>query len=97
MMITVRGKVWKYQGFGGWHFFTLGKTVSGRIKKLTLDSRRGFGSVRVAAQIGKTEWKTSLFPTKEGKYLLAIKSEVRKKEQIEHGDTVSVRLTLLQL
>jgi hypothetical protein len=97
MTITVRGKVWRYSGFAGWHFFTIGKKVSTRIKKLSLSPRRGFGSVRVTAQIGKTEWKTSIFPTKEGTYLLAIKSVVRKKEQIELGDAVRVRLTIVIL
>ena len=97
MTITVRGKVWLYTGPSGWHFFTIGKTVSRRIKKLQLSPHRGFGSVRVTAQIGKTEWKTSIFPTKEGTYLLAIKSAVRKKEHIEPGNTVSVRFTIVVL
>ena len=94
MTLTVRGRVWKYPGYGGWHFFTVGKRLAARIKKSTITPRRGFGSVYVTARIGKTEWRTSIFPTKEGTYLLAIKAEVRKKERIEAGMTVFVRLMI---
>jgi hypothetical protein len=55
---------------------------------------RGFGSIRVRAQIGKTGWSTSIFPVKDGTYLLPVKATVRQKEGIEIGDSVSVRLTL---
>ncbi len=94
MTITVQGTIWKYPGFRGWHFFTVNKTVSARIKNRSLAPRRGFGSLYVTARIGTTEWKTSIFPTKEGTYLLAVKSAVRKKEKIEIGKRVSVRLTV---
>jgi hypothetical protein len=93
MIITAKGKVWKYPGFGGWHFFTIGKTLSSRIKKMNQAPRRGFGSIHVKAKIGNTEWKTSIFPTKEGTYLLAIKAEVRKRENITIGDTITVTFT----
>ena len=92
MTITVKGKIWKYPGFGGWHFFTINKTVSRRIKKMSLQPRKGFGSLRVKASIRKTEWRTSIFPTKEGTYLLAIKADVRKKEHLEMGNNVVVNL-----
>ena len=94
MIITVKGKVWKYPGFGGWHFFTIGKTVSAGIKRVIKGPQRGFGSIYVKAKVGKTEWKTSIFPTKEGTYLLALKADVRKKEHIEMGDNIKVHLTL---
>lgn len=95
MKIIVKGKVWRYPGFGGWHFFTINKKVSDRIKKTITGPRRGFGSIRVRARIGKTEWRTSIFPTKEGTYLLALKAEVRKREGIKMGDSITVDLILL--
>ena len=95
MRLNVRSKVWVYSGFAGWHFTTIGKTLAARIKKESWGPRRGFGSIRVDAKIGKTQWKTLIFPTKEGTYLLALKAEVRKKERIAAGDRPSVQLTLL--
>ncbi len=94
MTITLKGKVWKYPGFGGWHFFTIGKTISARIRKANSAPRRGFGSIHVKAKTGKTEWKTSIFPTKEETFLLALKANVRTKENIGMGDKITVRLTL---
>ncbi len=39
----------------------------------------------------KSEWKTSLFP-KDGRYIVPIKASVRKAENLEEGDKVTVRL-----
>ncbi|MGB2867852.1 MAG: DUF1905 domain-containing protein [Bacteroidota bacterium] len=94
MTLKVKGKVWKYPEFGGWHFFTLGKRVSSRIKALMKGQIRGFGSIRVKARIGDSEWRTSIFPTKTGTYLLPVKASVRHKEGIDTGDVVVVRLEL---
>jgi hypothetical protein len=47
--------------------------------------------IPVHVQIGKTEWKTSLFP-KDGRYLVPIKDSVRKAENLAKGDKVTVRL-----
>jgi hypothetical protein len=53
----------------------------------------GWGMIPVAAQIGATGWRTSLFP-KDGRYGLPVKDWVRKAEGVEIGDVVSVRLTV---
>ncbi|MEX2115779.1 MAG: DUF1905 domain-containing protein [Bacteroidota bacterium] len=92
MALKVKGKVWRYPGFGGWHFFTVGKRTSSRIKSTMKGQLRGFGSIRTKARIGTTEWSTSIFPTKEGTYLLPLKASVRHKEGIDMGDLVVVRL-----
>lgn len=94
MVLRIKGKIWRYPGFGGWHFFTVGKRMSARIKALTKSRVGGFGSVRVKAQIGKTEWRTSIFPTKSGTFDLPVKANVREREGIESGDVVVVRLEL---
>ena len=49
--------------------------------------------IPVSAEIGTTEWTTSLFP-KDGRYIVPIKSSVRAAEELELGDIVSVRLTV---
>jgi hypothetical protein len=80
-------------GFWRVAFFTVGKRSSSRIKSVTKNQLRGFGSIRVQAQIGKTKWRTSMFPTKEGTYLLPIKAGVRREEAVDVGDSIIVRLT----
>ena len=94
MTLTFKGKVWQYPGAGGWHFVTIGKAASRNIKEAARLVPKSFGSLHVEAQIGKTKWRTSIFPTKEGTYLLAIKADVRKREGIKTGDTVNIRFTL---
>ncbi len=49
--------------------------------------------IPVAAQIGRTEWKTSLFP-KDGRYIVPVKASVRTAEELEVGDTVTIRLSV---
>lgn len=49
----------------------------------------GWGSLPVMATIGKTSWKTSIFPDKKSEsYLLPLKAEVRKKEKIYEDQTI---------
>jgi hypothetical protein len=46
--------------------------------------------------IGKTQWRTSLFPDKKtNSYLVAIKAAVRKGENIEAGETVTATIHIL--
>ncbi|MBI4093448.1 DUF1905 domain-containing protein [Candidatus Kaiserbacteria bacterium] len=92
----VRGKVWLWPGENGaWHFVHVDKKTSEIIKKTQTTPRRGFGSVRVEATIGKTRWKTSIFPdSRSGTYLLPLKASVRRTEAIGDGDVISFTLEI---
>ncbi|MEK7509478.1 MAG: DUF1905 domain-containing protein [Patescibacteria group bacterium] len=102
----IKGKVWRYEGPGGWYFVYVPEALSRRIKDAARNPGRagkkkgGFHFVRIKATIGKTSWNTSLFPTSgkgggAGPYLLAIKADVRHKEGIAEGDAVKVQCSLL--
>lgn len=94
-MFKFKSKVWLYPGMGGWHFVTLNKKLSKEIDKNFGMRKRGWGSIRVTAKIGKSEWGTSIFPDrKTGTYLLAVKSAIRKKENISMGDMVDVEIEI---
>lgn len=93
---SVVGKVWRYEGQGAWHFVYVPKDLSQRIKDAARNKKKiGFHFVKIKATIGKTSWQTTLFPTKDGPYLIAIKADVRHKENIAEGDTVTIRSTLI--
>ncbi len=79
-----------------WFFVHVPVDQSEEIASLPLP-RRGFGSLRVRAQIGDTTWTTSIFPGKDGRYALGLKRAVRDSEHIEEGDTVSADIELLDL
>lgn len=90
----VRGKVWLWPGEqGAWHFVHVDTKTSETIKAKHARVRRGFGSVRVIATIGKTSWKTSIFPdSRSGTYLLPLKASVRRAEGLSEGDVVTFTL-----
>lgn len=92
---SFRAKVWLYPGLAGWHFVTVPKKISTTIKETMKGKTKGWGSVPVSVQVGKTVWKTSIFSEKtSGCYLLPLKAQVRKKEEIEEGDLVEIMLKI---
>jgi hypothetical protein len=80
----------------GWHFINLPKGKSSEITLVFGERSRGFGSLPVDVTIGKTTWKTSIFPDKKsGTYVLPLKAPVRKKEDIRIDDLVDIAIELL--
>jgi hypothetical protein len=91
----INSKVFLYPGMTGWHFVSVPKKQSEEIKKTFGTPKRGWGSIPVSVVIGKTTWKTSIFPDKQsGGYLLPLKADVRKKEQIFSEDSISFSLSV---
>ena len=98
LSFSFTGQCWMWQAEkAAWHFITLPKEQSEEIKFFNENhnvKKRGWGSVRVVAKIGGTTWATSVFPQKEGVYILPIKAEVRKKEKILLHNDVLVTLKI---
>ncbi len=89
----IRTKVWLYNGSAAWHFVTIPKKIASELKFLKYFSRKAWGSIKVKVKIGDTEWDTSIFPdSKSGTYLLPIKKEIRKKENIIVDKTINLVL-----
>lgn len=89
--------VWLYPGENAnWHFVSVPKPMTSQIRAMHAAFARGWGSLPVSVRIGKTTWKTSLFPeNKAGTYLLPLKASVRRAEGIESGDAVKVTFQIL--
>jgi hypothetical protein len=86
----MRARVWLHPGAGGWHFVTLPAKDSAAIKKAFGMTQRGWGSLPVTATVGKTSWKTSIFPDKKiGAYVLPLRADVRKKENIRPARVIA--------
>lgn len=92
--IKFSSKVWKYNGAKAcWYFVSLSEDDSLQIKYHNIFRLRGWGSLPVIVKIGKTEWKTSIFPdSKKGCYILPIKAAIRKAENIAESDEIEVDL-----
>ena len=88
-------ELWRHTGEAAWHFVTLPDDLADALRAWHAEQHRPFGSLRVTATIGETTWATSLFAdTKRGSYLLPVKAEVRRREQIVDGDRVHVWVTV---
>lgn len=91
MHLEFSGKVWFWQGPAPWFFVTVPEKESRDLKAISAIVTYGWGVIPVHVRIGKTGWTTSLFP-KDGLYLVPIKASVRKAENLEEGDEVTIRL-----
>jgi hypothetical protein len=93
MELRFTGEIWFWRGPSPFHFVTVPDEESSALEAASSAVSYGWGMIPVTAQIGGTEWTTSLFP-KDGGYIVPVKSKVREAEGIDAGDTVTVRLTV---
>ena len=73
-----------------------------RLHRLEFGKQRGFGSVKVIARVGSTEWKTSVFPMnvddmsrRTKNWTLLVSKKVMKAEDLAEGEPVPLELELL--
>lgn len=75
---------WQHSGAGGWVFVALPEKMAKEIRTLFRDQEQGWGRLTATAKIGDTEWKSAIwFDTKRNTYLLPLKANVRKLENID--------------
>lgn len=91
---TSRVYRWDERANDSWYFVDVPAEESDEIRDRPR-MPRGFGSVRVEATIGRTTWRTSIFPGAE-RYALPLKKAVRTAEGIEPDDDVEVRIETLE-
>ena len=83
---------------GVWHYFSVapdvGEALDGTalMHRLETGQRSGFGSVKLTARIGSTEWRTSAFPFKDAGWSILVSAKVRKAERLVAGDSFAVTL-----
>ncbi|KRA23028.1 hypothetical protein ASD65_00290 [Microbacterium sp. Root61] len=97
MIIEFEGDVfqWAARTDSSWYFTALPLELAEMVREIPRPYR-GFGSVRVRARVGKSEWVTSIFPDSDtGSYVLPLKKAVRDAESLVDGGPVSVRLEVL--
>lgn len=91
MELEFSGELWFWRGPAPWHFVTVPESQCAELKVASASVTYGWGMIPVEARIQRSEWTTSLFP-KDGRYLVPVKTWVRKAERLELGDHVQVRL-----
>lgn len=88
-------EVWRHNSSGGWYFVTLPNSVSKEIRSLFGELEEGWGRLKANATIGVTNWDSAIwYDTKRESYILPLKAEIRKKEEVDSGDTITVELSI---
>ncbi|BEV00450.1 DUF1905 domain-containing protein [Novosphingobium olei] len=92
--------LWRWTGGNGgdWFFVTIdgaaGEALSATasMRRLETGRRAGWGSVKVAIEVGESRWSTSAFPSKDTGWIVPIKAAVRKAERLAEGEPVPLTL-----
>ncbi|WP_323793029.1 DUF1905 domain-containing protein [Nocardioides sp.] len=90
--LTFTAPLWLHDG-GVWLLVTVPEDVSADVR-LFGGPPRGFGSVRVEVTVGRTTWRTSVFPDGP-RFVLPVKKAVRTAEHIDVGDPLAIVLRVL--
>jgi hypothetical protein len=84
------GEVIEWRGPAPFFFVAMSEDDSAELKEEARELIY-WGQVPVHAVLGETEFDTALFP-KDGRYLVPLKDAVRKAEDVNEGDVVTVAL-----
>ncbi|MFZ2253123.1 MAG: DUF1905 domain-containing protein [Minisyncoccia bacterium] len=97
LTFNIAVSVWLYPGdYASWHFVTVPKKESSEISEHYAQFKKGWGSLPVEVTLGKTVWKTSIFPDrKSGTYILPLKASVRKSEGVRESDKVTIKFSII--
>lgn len=88
------GEIWYWRGPAPFHFVSVPADRCDDIKDIAGFVTYGWGMIPAKVRIGRTEWKTALWP-KDGGYIVPIKDAVRHGEKLEVADVVAVQLEVM--
>lgn len=91
MTIKFTGKIFYWRGPAPFLFVAVPEEPSRDLKAISAMVTYGWGVIPAHVRIGKTEWKTSLFP-KEGRYLVPIRMSIQKLENLKVDDSVTIQI-----
>ncbi|MDF3045201.1 MAG: hypothetical protein K0R30_1429 [Ornithinibacter sp.] len=93
MELEFTGEVWHWRGPAPYHFVSVPEGDCGALEMAAPLVSYGWGMIPVGVRLGSTVWATSLWP-KDGGYVVPLKDLVRRAEDVEVGDVVTLRLTI---
>lgn len=88
----VSGIVQHFPGKYGWHYVELDEDLSKDLRPLLKD--RWPALLNAEFTVNKTVWKSSIMPIKDGPLFIALPAKVRKTEEIEEGQKVTILFEL---
>ncbi|SDO33688.1 protein of unknown function [Nakamurella panacisegetis] len=95
MEFVFDGEIWYWRGPSPYHFLTIPDGDADAIGAQARELTYGWGMIPVQVRIGRTEWRTAMF-AKDGGYVLPIRDNVRRAEDLHLGDEVTARVRVLE-
>lgn len=89
----IKGEIFEWRGPAPYFFVKVPIKDGEIIKKQAKVLSYGWGVIPVHGSVGKTEFSTALFP-KDRSYLIPIKDQLRKSENLDLGDRITIFLNL---
>jgi hypothetical protein len=93
MDTSFTAELFEWRGPAPFYWLALPEDVCDYIRAEAAEASYGWGAIPVSVRIGGTEWETSLLP-REGGYVLPVKKEVRARERVAEGDTVTAAMSV---
>ncbi|MDB9944388.1 DUF1905 domain-containing protein [bacterium] len=84
-MQTFTGTIKQFPGKSGWFFVDVPNELVPQNPHKTQ-----WGLIPADFKVGDTRWTSSLLPKGKGKYFIALKASVRKREDLSFGDTITI-------
>jgi len=86
-------ELFEWRGPAPFVWLALPGDVCDHVRAEAAQASYGWGAIPVCVRIGGTEWETSLLP-RDGGYVLPVKKDVRRRERVAEGDTVTVGMSV---
>ncbi len=88
----VTGKIKRFPGKGGWFYVELNNKMSEELRPLVKD--RWPALLAASFTLNQTGWKSSIMPIKDGPLFIALPAKIRKCEELEEGQKVTIEFSL---
>jgi len=96
MKFEFDAEIIRWPGNAAFFYCLLPAGAAREITEVSQGLRRGFGSVRVDASCGNTQWRTSVFMDKKSNsYLMLLKKEVREAQTLVEGEVARFEIELV--
>lgn len=91
--LAFSGEVWFWRGPAPWYFVTVPDDGCRELHRVSGRVTYGWGMIPAVVTVGSSTWSTALWP-KDGRYIVPVRTEIRRREEVDEGDIVTVRLTV---
>ena len=86
------GKVQRFPGKYGWFYLELSGSLSKDFRPLLKDSWPAL--LKASFTINTTNWNSSIMPLKDGPLFIALPAKIRKIENLDEGDNITIHFTI---